>query len=69
MLHAKKYNIGDQIPVDYVANAAIIAAAANANKNQLKVMHVGSSDLNPVNWDLTEPACTKYWALFPAQKK
>jgi hypothetical protein len=32
-------------------------------------MHVGSSDLNPVNWDLTEPACVKYWAQFPAQKK
>lgn len=43
-------NIADLIPVDYVSNAIIVAAAMEANKPQLSVINCGTSHSNPITW-------------------
>jgi len=43
--------IGDIVPVDFVSNGMIVAAAKHAMKNDLMVVHLASSDLNPMTWD------------------
>ena len=40
----------DNIPVDFVANSVILAAADHAEKNDLRIYHSTSSDLNPISW-------------------
>ena len=46
----KAGNIGDLIPVDFVANASIVAAVYCANSADLNVFHVTSSHRNPLQW-------------------
>jgi len=46
-LHGNSDIIGDQIPVDYVADLIITASADSMNKNKLQVYHCGSSHRNP----------------------
>jgi nucleoside-diphosphate-sugar epimerase len=43
-------NIADLIPVDYVANAIIVATAMEANQPKLTVVHCGTSHVNPISW-------------------
>ena len=45
------YSIGDQTPVDYVANAIVASTALHANKkNELKVVQTTSSVGSPLSW-------------------
>lgn len=43
-------NIADLVPVDYVANAIIVATAMEANKPKLTVVHSATSHVNPITW-------------------
>jgi hypothetical protein len=45
-----KKNIADVIPVDYVSNAIIVAAAKHANNPSLRIVMVGTSTNNPISW-------------------
>lgn len=42
-VYAKKNNVADLIPVDYVSNAIIVSTALSANKPGLTVVHSNSS--------------------------
>lgn len=63
-----KNNIGDQVPVDTVSNAVIVAAALFCKPLTPNIMHVGSSARNPVRWKTCIDVVTAYWSKFPAEK-
>ena len=46
------YQIGDQIPVDYVSNCIIAATAHYGNKDKFTIVHSASSSVNPVTWQM-----------------
>jgi hypothetical protein len=48
--YAKRDNIADMIPVDYVSNTIIVSTALQANKPDLIVVHSGTSHVNPITW-------------------
>eukprot|EP01111_Echinosteliopsis_oligospora_P006266 TRINITY_DN2032_c0_g1_i1.p1 TRINITY_DN2032_c0_g1~~TRINITY_DN2032_c0_g1_i1.p1 ORF type:complete len:1215 (-),score=254.54 TRINITY_DN2032_c0_g1_i1:38-3682(-) len=52
---------GDIIPCDHVCNALIAAGAAIANKNQLRIAHVGTSHRNPLTWFQIGFYVDEYW--------
>ena len=64
-----QHNIGDQIPVDVVANCAILAAAFSCKKQgKIQVIHVGTSARNPVVWKTCNEVISSYWNRFPSEK-
>jgi len=64
----KSNQIGDQIPVDIVANATLINTFLNAKKDAVTYCHVGSSARNPVAWVQVQDAVIPYWSAFPPEK-
>jgi len=62
-------NIGDQIPVDMVADYIIVAAACYANKPKLTVIHSASSTKHPVKWKVAKDAIVPYFNANPPEKK
>jgi len=60
--------IGDQIPVDIVSNATLIATYLNAKKDSVTYCHVGSSARNPVSWNMCRDSVVPYWLAFPPEK-
>lgn len=60
--------IADIVPVDLVANACIVAAAKYAKSQELPVVHVGSSVLNPTTWGMAKDAMVVYWRKNPPEK-
>ncbi len=61
--------IGDQIPVDYVADMMIAVAAYEAKKNHLQVYHCSSSAKNPVNFRSTTDWIVEYWSKHPPENR
>mmetsp|Transcript_32848 Transcript_32848/g.29710 ORF Transcript_32848/g.29710 Transcript_32848/m.29710 type:complete len:430 (+) Transcript_32848:489-1778(+) len=62
-------NIGDQVPVDYVSDITITAAAAYANKNEkTHVINCSSSSRNPVKWRQALQWTTQYFQKQPSSK-
>eukprot|EP01080_Neovahlkampfia_damariscottae_P012923 gene12923-7433_t len=53
--------ICDQVPVDFVSNGCLIAAAAVASKNMLRVFHLGTTGTNPSTWGMCEDGVMRYW--------
>ena len=49
-INAKKTNVTDLIPVDYVSNQIIVVSALEAFKPKLTIIHSGTSHQNPVTW-------------------
>ncbi|CDW80559.1 male sterility protein [Stylonychia lemnae] len=45
-----KNNISDIVPVDIVSNAIIVSTALGSKRQELKVVHCGTSHLNPITW-------------------
>mmetsp|Transcript_6857 Transcript_6857/g.12463 ORF Transcript_6857/g.12463 Transcript_6857/m.12463 type:complete len:1134 (-) Transcript_6857:48-3449(-) len=62
-------NIGDQIPVDFVANSIIVAAARFAHRQDVPVLHCGTSAINPVTWRFCGEIVTFFWNKFPPEKR
>lgn len=61
LLPGDPQKISDQIPVDFVSNACIVAAADIAKKNMFKVIHCGTSCRNPTTWATTQEGIMRYW--------
>jgi len=62
-------NIGDQIPVDFVSDTIIVAAAAYAKSPEINVVHSASSTQNPVSWRRASAIMSKYFkANLPAKR-
>jgi glycerol-3-phosphate O-acyltransferase len=53
--------ICDQVPVDLVSNGCLIAAAAVANQDILRVYHLGTTARNPSTWGMCEDGVMRYW--------
>jgi len=62
-------NIGDQVPVDTVTNAMLVAAALLCSREELNVVHVGTSALNPVLWGKCAEVVQAYWRRHPPEKR
>jgi glycerone phosphate O-acyltransferase/fatty acyl-CoA reductase len=62
-------NIGDQIPVDYVSNAVIVAAARFVNCPEVVVIHCGTSALNPVTWGQCADVIVNFWNKSSLEKR
>eukprot|EP00916_Digyalum_oweni_P011108 GHVL01018457.1.p1 GENE.GHVL01018457.1~~GHVL01018457.1.p1 ORF type:complete len:1150 (+),score=170.16 GHVL01018457.1:27-3476(+) len=62
--------IGDQIPVDFVVNHAIVSAVihSQAEPGSLWVFHSASSDKNPVKWGEAGEALISAWRQHPPKK-
>lgn len=54
-------NVGDQIPVDFVSDTIIVAAAAYANSQEINVLHSASSTQNPITWKRASEIVKKYF--------
>lgn len=52
---------GDCIPCDIVTDFIIVSTAFHANKNQLEVYNVGSSDRNPIKWGECAQIVNNFW--------
>ena len=53
--------IGDIIPVDIVSSAIIVSTAYNMRQKNMPIVHVGTSDLNPMTWYGMREDITSYW--------
>lgn len=62
-------NVGDQIPVDYVSDAIIVAAAAFAGSKNINVIHSASSTKNPLKWSLAKKIVIPYFNENPSEKR
>ncbi|EKX41704.1 hypothetical protein GUITHDRAFT_55447, partial [Guillardia theta CCMP2712] len=62
--------VGDQIPVDLVTNAILVAAAEACSKGPgfFRIYHSGSSTRNPVRWSLCAEAVARFWKKRPSSK-
>ncbi|OMJ67192.1 hypothetical protein SteCoe_35719 [Stentor coeruleus] len=60
--------IGDQIPVDYVANCAIVATVHACKVGKLPIMHINTSSRNPVLWKRCVKIVCEYWNNYPTNK-
>lgn len=60
--------IGDQIPVDFVANQIIAITAMRNRKIRTPVYHLGTSDDNPLTWEDTHDFMTTNQRLNPIEK-
>ena len=49
-IHGNSENIADLIPVDVVSNMILVGTAIQANKPNLRVVHIASSHRNPLKW-------------------
>jgi len=58
--------IGDQVPVDIVADHTLVAAAYSAGKPKLEVYNVCSSARNPMTWRLAKDCVKEYWNKYPS---
>lgn len=61
-------NIGDQIPVDFVCNTILVAAALQAHTKTLKIVNIGTSAQNPVTWRTCRDATVAYFSIRPPEK-
>lgn len=62
-------NIGDQIPVDMVADAIIVAAACFAQSPKLNIIHSASSTKHPVKWRVARDAIVPYFNQNQPEKR
>ena len=62
-------NIGDLIPVDYVADYILAAAYYGSINKGVHIMHSCSSEINPVTWGTCSEVVVKYWRENPPEKK
>ncbi|KAM3137875.1 hypothetical protein pb186bvf_009956 [Paramecium bursaria] len=53
--------ITDQVPVDFVVDQILVAAAYEANQKSLQIYHSGTSARNPVTWEFMKDICLEYW--------
>ncbi|OMJ67832.1 hypothetical protein SteCoe_34905 [Stentor coeruleus] len=60
--------ITDQIPVDYVANCVIVAAAYACKVGKLPIIHIGTSARNPVIWRKCMKIVWEYWNNYHTNK-
>jgi len=49
-IRGRKEIVSDLIPVDMVTNAIIVSTAIGSLKQELKVVHIATSHLNPITW-------------------
>jgi 1-acyl-sn-glycerol-3-phosphate acyltransferase len=61
--------IGDQIPVDYVGDYMITAAAVYAKTGKVKVIHCSTSAGNPITWGESMEIVKSYFIENPPDKK
>jgi len=55
--------------VDYVVNAIIASGCFYANSTKTNIMHVGTSDRNPVTWLFSRDVVLNYWRTNPPSRK
>jgi glycerone phosphate O-acyltransferase/fatty acyl-CoA reductase len=67
--HGNMTHIGDQIPVDFVCNACIVAGYYYSTRDEVGVVHVGTSARNPVTWRTCRDVIVPYWNKYPPEKK
>ena len=61
--------IGDQIPVDFVSDQIIVAAAYAANKKKVSVFHSGTSSKNPTSFRIVSETTKAYFTRHPPEKR
>ena len=61
--------VGDQIPVDYVADLIIVAAAYSANKKKISVFHSSTSAKNPTSFRIVRDSMKEYFTKNPPEKR
>ena len=49
------------MPVDFVVDQILVAAAYEANQKSLQIYHSGTSARNPVTWEFMKDICLEYW--------
>ena len=63
-------SVGDQIPVDYVTDMIIVAAAYAANKRgKISVFHSGTSSKNPTTFRIVRDTMKDYFTRHPPEKR
>lgn len=55
--------------MDFVVNAIIVAGYSFAGSVKTNVMHVGTSDRNPVTWKFSREVVMNYWKSHPPSRK
>lgn len=68
-LYGDENMIGDQVPVDMVADSILVAAAFEANKPKLEVYNICSSARNPMTWKVSKECVLKYWNTNPTRTR
>lgn len=61
--------IGDQVPVDYVADFIIVTAAYQACRNELQIFHCCSSARNPMTWSIAKEQVESFWSRNPSSQQ
>jgi hypothetical protein len=61
--------IGDNIPVDYVADLIIASTADIMYRDELKVYHCGTSHRNPAYWGLGQKIALKTMSKMPMETR
>lgn len=68
-LYGDENMIGDQVPVDMVADSILVAAAYEANKPKIEVYNICSSARNPMTWKLAKECVQLYWNTNPSPQR
>lgn len=62
-------HVGDQVPVDFVADMIIVAAAYAANKKKVSVFHSVTSSKNPTTFRIVRDTMKDYFTRHPPEKR
>ncbi len=71
-IHGSVHVVGDQVPVDYVVDALLIAAASAAAAGparEAQVFMCGSSQLNPVTWGDSARCVVEFFRQRPPKRQ
>ncbi|CAD8153134.1 unnamed protein product [Paramecium octaurelia] len=61
--------IGDQVPVDYVADFILAAGAYQNGRKEVSVYHCCSSAKNPMTWQLAKEVNALFWTRSPSSQQ
>ena len=61
--------VGDQVPVDFVTDMIIVAAAYAANKKKVSVFHSCTSSKNPTTFRIVRDTMKDYFTRHPPEKR
>jgi len=59
-IYGKVSSIADLVPCDLVVNAIIVSAVQGAKKDDLQLVNCGTSNLNPLTWNMYMKYCLEY---------